>query len=105
MRDLVGQTAQMGHIMNGMRLLTTASIFLMASLPSGVVVYLITSILAMTGQSLLLRQPAVRQLLRIPLIPRHLVTPAPTMRESFVYVKKWWNDKKTEAAAQALKRR
>lgn len=104
MRDLVGQTPQMGHIMNGLRLLTTASVFLMGSLPSGVVVYLITSILSMTGQSLLLRQPAVRRALSIPLIPKHLQSQAPSMRESFEYLKKWWNEKKMEAAAAARKR-
>lgn len=34
MRDLVGQTPQMGHIMNFLRILTTGSVFLMANLTS-----------------------------------------------------------------------
>ena len=99
MRDLVGSTPQMGHIMNLLRLLTTASVFLLANLSTGVLVYLMTSITAMTFQSLLLRQPAVRRALGIPLVPEHLRTPPPTMRESAQYVRKWWFDKMAEARA------
>ncbi|KAI0651166.1 60Kd inner membrane protein-domain-containing protein [Trametes meyenii] len=99
MRDLIGQTPQMGHIMNFLRVLTTGSVFLMANLSSGLVVYLITSITAMIAQSLVLRQPAVRRLLRIPLIPDHIRTPAPSMVDSVKYVRKWWNDKVAEARA------
>ncbi|RPD60686.1 hypothetical protein L226DRAFT_505197 [Lentinus tigrinus ALCF2SS1-7] len=104
MRDLVGQTPQMGHIMNFLRILTTGSVFLMANLSSGVVVYLLTSITAMTFQSLLLRQPAVRRMLGIPLIPKHLRTSAPSMRESYVYARKWINDKISEARVEAKRR-
>ncbi|EIW56459.1 membrane insertase OXA1 [Trametes versicolor FP-101664 SS1] len=99
MRDLVGQTPQMGHIMNFLRILTTGSVFLMANLTSGVLVYLISSITAMTLQSLILRQPAVRRALSIPLIPAHLSTPAPSMRESLQYARKWWDDKVADARA------
>ncbi|KAI0632984.1 60Kd inner membrane protein-domain-containing protein [Trametes polyzona] len=97
MRDLVGQTPQMGHIMNGLRVLTTGSVFLMANLSSGVLVYLISSIVAMMIQSVTLRQPAVRRLLGIPLIPAHLRTPAPSMLESVKYARQWWNNKVEEA--------
>lgn len=105
MRDLVGQTPQMGHIMNFLRILTTGSVFLMANLSSGVLVYLTTSILAMIGQSLILRQPAIRRMLGIPIIPKHLRTPAPSMRESFVYARKWWADKMAGARATDAARR
>ncbi len=60
-------------------------------------VYLISSITAMTLQSLILRQPAVRRVLSIPLIPKHLSTPAPSMRESLQYARKWWDDKVADA--------
>ncbi|KAI0369293.1 hypothetical protein BV20DRAFT_968152 [Pilatotrama ljubarskyi] len=99
MKDLVGSTPQMGHIMNFLRLLTAGSVFLMANLSSGVLVYLITSISAMIVQSALLRQPAVRRFLRIPQIPAHLRQPTPSMRESFKYARKWWNDKMEDARA------
>lgn len=62
-------------------------------------VYLISSITAMTLQSLILRQPAVRRALSIPLIPAHLSTPAPSMRESLKYARKWWDDKVADARA------
>ncbi|KAI8990398.1 60Kd inner membrane protein-domain-containing protein [Trametes punicea] len=99
MRDLVGQTPQMGHIMNYLRILTAASVFLMANLSSGVVVYLISSIVLMITQSLVLRQPAVRRLLGIPLIRIEHRQPAPSMRESLQYARKWWNDKIADARA------
>lgn len=116
MRDLVGTSAQMGHIMNALRVLTTGSVFLMSQLSTvrlsaslachsastnnlaqGVLVYLLTSITAMTAQSLILRQPAVRRALGIPLIPAHLRQPAPTMRESLQYARQWWSNKVSEA--------
>ncbi|CDO68767.1 hypothetical protein BN946_scf184989.g33 [Trametes cinnabarina] len=99
MRDIVGQTPQMGHIMNGLRLLTTGSVFLMANLSSGVLVYLITSILMMIVQSFILRQPAVRRVLGIPLIPEHMRKPVPSMLESARYARKWWNQKVADARA------
>ena len=106
MRDLVGSTPQMGHIMNLLRLLTTASVFLLANLSTGVLVYLMTSITAMTFQSLLLRQPAVRRMLGIPIVPKNLRTQLPTMRESAVYLRQWWNNKLADArAAQKVSRR
>ncbi|RDX47697.1 hypothetical protein OH76DRAFT_1353989 [Lentinus brumalis] len=105
MRDLIGQTPQMGHIMNALRVLTTGSVFLMANLSSGVVVYLITSITAMTLQSLILRQPAARRMLSIPSIPEHMRGTAPSMRESFVYARKWIKDKMDEARVEAKTRR
>ena len=118
MRDLVGTSAQMGHIMNALRVLTTGSVFLMSQLSTvhlstslachststnnltqGVLFYLLTSITAMTAQSLILRQPAVRRALGIPLIPAHLRQPAPTMRESLQYARQWWSNKVSEARA------
>ncbi|KAH9852954.1 60Kd inner membrane protein-domain-containing protein [Lenzites betulinus] len=101
MRDLVGSTPQAGHIMNFLRILTTGSVFLMANLNAGVLVYLISSIVAMTLQSVVLRQPAIRRILRIPLIPEHLRVASPTMRESLKYAQKWWNDKVNDARTGA----
>ncbi|KAI0772447.1 60Kd inner membrane protein-domain-containing protein [Trametes elegans] len=99
MRDLIGSTPQMGHIMNFLRVLTTGSVFLLANLSSGVLVYLITSISAMTLQSIILRQPAVRRALHIPIIPAHIRQPAPSMRDSVKYARQWWRNKVEEARA------
>ena len=103
---MVGTTPQMGHIMNLLRLLTTGSVFLLANLSNGVLVYLLTSITCMTAQSLLLRQPAIRRALSIPLIPKNLRTPMPSMRESALYVRQWWSNKLADArAAEKAQRR
>ncbi|KAJ2965527.1 hypothetical protein NUW54_g14089 [Trametes sanguinea] len=100
MRDLVGQTPQMGHIMNGLRVLTTGSVFLMANLSSGVLVYLITSIIMMIIQMLYPPPtPLSRRALGIPLIPEHMRKPVPSMRESLQYARKWWNQKVEDARA------
>ncbi|KAM5533519.1 hypothetical protein V8D89_012856 [Ganoderma adspersum] len=105
-RDMVGTTPQMGHIMNFLRILTTGSVFLLANLSNGVLVYLLTSITCMTAQSLLLRQPAVRRLFGIPIVPKNLRTQLPTMRESAVYLRQWWNNKLADArATQKVSRR
>ena len=103
---MVGTTPQMGHIMNFLRILTTGSVFLLANISNGVLVYLLTSITCMTAQSLLLRQPAVRRMLGIPIVPKSLRTQLPTMRESAVYLRQWWNNKLADArAAQKVSRR
>lgn len=102
---MVGATPQMGHIMNFLRILTTGSVFLLANLSNGVLVYLLTSITCMTAQSLLLRQPAVRRALGIPIIPKNLRTPMPSMRESALYVRQWWNNKLADARAAEKARR
>ncbi|KAH9894023.1 60Kd inner membrane protein-domain-containing protein [Cubamyces lactineus] len=99
MRDMIGATPQMGHIMNFLRVLTTGSVFLMANLSSGVIVYLITGIVMMTLQSLILRQPIVRRMLGIPLIPAHLRQSPPSMMDSLRYARKWWNDKAADVKA------
>ncbi|KAI0742925.1 60Kd inner membrane protein-domain-containing protein [Daedaleopsis nitida] len=104
MRDLVASTPQTGHIMNALRVLTTGSVFLMGHLNIGVLVYLMTSILTMTGQSLLLRQAGIRRALGIPIIPKHLRAETPSMRDSLVYAKKWWQSKMDDARTTASKR-
>ena len=91
--------------MNGLRVLTAGSVFLFFnmtnvrprtySLPSltyriqqGVLLYISSGVVAMAAQSLLLRQPAVRAALAIPQIPEHLRQPAPSMIDSFHYLRK-----------------
>ncbi|KAI0327341.1 hypothetical protein GY45DRAFT_1257183 [Cubamyces sp. BRFM 1775] len=100
MRDMVGASPQMSHVMNFLRLLTTGSVFLMANLSSGVIVYLLTGIVMMILQSFALRQPAVRRMLGIPLIPAHLRQPAPSMMESLRFARKWWNNQVADVKAQ-----
>ncbi|PIL25842.1 transporter [Ganoderma sinense ZZ0214-1] len=105
-RDMVGTTVQMGHVMNLFRVLTAASVFVLANLSNGVLVYLLTSMTCMTAQSLLLRHPAVRRMLGIPIVPKNLRMQLPTMRESAAYLRQWWNNKMADArAAQRASRR
>lgn len=66
-----------------------------------------TSMAAMAVQTLILRQPAVRRALGIPIIPvQHQNKPASFM-ESYDFAKQWWKEKKAEqeAAIRASRRR
>lgn len=68
-------------------------------------VYIITSIIGLIGQSLVLRSGAIKRLFRIPEIPvKHQSKPA-TMAESVAYLRKWWENKKKEQEAVIRSRR
>ncbi|KAH9943919.1 hypothetical protein B0H21DRAFT_884184 [Amylocystis lapponica] len=95
----------MVHIVNGFRLLSIVGVVFMINLPSGVMVYLITSIAASAVQTLALRQPAIRRALKIPVVPRQNQARAASFRESYHYLKKWWQDKQEEQAAIIKARR
>jgi YidC/Oxa1 family membrane protein insertase len=67
----------------------------------GVVVYLITNVIAMTAQSLILRVPSIRKALNIPRIPNHLRVKPPTFLETVRFGVDWFKSKSAEAQAQA----
>ncbi|KAI0920635.1 hypothetical protein AcW1_002321 [Taiwanofungus camphoratus] len=98
LRDLTA-APHMAHMVNFFRVLSIASVPLMLHLSSGVLVYLMTSMAAMAVQTLILRQPAVRRALGIPIIPvQHQNKPASFM-ESYDFAKQWWKEKKAEQEA------
>jgi YidC/Oxa1 family membrane protein insertase len=70
-------------------------------LSQGVMVYLVTGVVAMTAQSLLLRAPSVRKALNIPRIPNHMRTTPPTFLETAKFGADWFKNKGAEAQAQA----
>lgn len=59
-------------------------------------VYVISSITAMSIQSVVLRQPAVRRALGIPIVERKHEIKSASFLESIDYAKKWWENKKKE---------
>ncbi|PCH43191.1 hypothetical protein WOLCODRAFT_74732 [Wolfiporia cocos MD-104 SS10] len=98
MRDMVA-APHMAHVMNLFRVMSVVSIPLMWNLPSGVMVYVITSIVSIAAQTVLLRQPAVRRALNIPILSKQFEGKPATFRESIAYARKWWEDKKAEQEA------
>ncbi|KAG6820262.1 hypothetical protein H0H93_003270 [Arthromyces matolae] len=66
--DLVSRP-EMGHIMNGLRLLSIFGVYVMSSFPAGLMVSLITTSAATTLQSWALQQPKIRASLNIPQVP------------------------------------
>lgn len=94
-RDMV--SAYAGLITNGLRVLSTLGFFIVASLPSGVCVYLVSSSVMMMLQTLSFRIPPIRAALKIP--PHNPKTaPKPqSMKESVDALKQWWADQKKSA--------
>ncbi|TCD63469.1 Flags: Precursor [Steccherinum ochraceum] len=99
MRDM-SAAPQMPHLINLFRVLSMVGMIFMVNLPSGVVVYITTGIVAMTAQTLLLRVPAIRRLLKIPILPRDVGNKPASMTESYAYLKKWWQDSLAEKDAE-----
>ncbi|KAI0076978.1 hypothetical protein K474DRAFT_1596816 [Panus rudis PR-1116 ss-1] len=100
LRDMT-PAPHMPHLINLFRVLTTASVFLMMNLPSGVLVYIVTSIVGIMAQTAILRVPAVRRVLGIPIIPKTQTLKPASMRESLAYAKKWWEQQKRDAELKA----
>ncbi|GLB44536.1 putative 60Kd inner membrane protein [Lyophyllum shimeji] len=92
---------EMGHIMNGLRLLSIAGIWVMSAFPSGLMVSLLTTSAATTVQSWLLQQPRVRTALDIPTVPREAQGRLPSPMETVEYVISKYRAKLEEAKAQA----
>ncbi|CCM04117.1 uncharacterized protein FIBRA_06277 [Fibroporia radiculosa] len=89
----------MAHMINLFRVLSVVSVPLMWNLPSGVMVYVVSSVVGISIQTLLLRQPVIRRALGIPVVEaKHGVKPASIM-DSVAYAKQWWKEKKEEQEA------
>ncbi|RDB17775.1 Mitochondrial inner membrane protein OXA1L [Hypsizygus marmoreus] len=92
---------EMGHIMNGLRLLSVAGIWVMSAFPSGLMISLVTTSFATTVQSLLLQQPSIRRALNIPIVPAQFQGKLPSPLESVQYVIAKYTSKLSEASAAA----
>jgi len=90
---------QTAHLVNLFRVLSIVSVPLCWNLPSGTMVYIITSIIGLTAQSLVLRSAAIRRLLGIPIVQQQHQTKPATLMESVDFLKQWWQDKKKEQEA------
>ncbi|PPQ80347.1 hypothetical protein CVT25_003630 [Psilocybe cyanescens] len=77
---------EMGHIMNIFRILTIPGIAFMASFPSGLVLSLMTTAILTTLQTLIMRIPAIRHKLRIPIAHPSTYGRLPSVMETFRYV-------------------
>lgn len=64
-------------------------------------VYLITGVVSMIAQTYILRIPAVRRVLKIPIIPDTMRVKPPTFMESVHHGMKWLQNKNADAQAQA----
>ncbi|KAG6827748.1 hypothetical protein H0H92_010570 [Tricholoma furcatifolium] len=95
---------EMGHLMNGLRLLSVAGIYVMSSFPSGLVLSLLTTSTATTLQSYLMQQPKIRSALNIPIVPSSARGRLPTPTESVQYVIGRYRAKVAEAQAAQRKR-
>ncbi|KAH9178548.1 60Kd inner membrane protein-domain-containing protein [Lactarius sanguifluus] len=93
------------HMINAFRIVSVISIPLMGQFPSGLNLYVLTGIAAMLLQTSILRQDAVRRILRIPLLPKNTNTKPVTFQESIDHLKKWFHDQNRIARERAEKGR
>ncbi|KAG6833400.1 hypothetical protein H0H87_007385 [Tephrocybe sp. NHM501043] len=96
---------EMGHIMNGLRLLSVAGVFVMSTFPSGLMVSLLTTSLATTLQSWALQRPQIRAYLNIPTVPREARGKLPSPKETVRYIISYYRNKIAEAKAQQQQQR
>ncbi|KAI0791056.1 60Kd inner membrane protein-domain-containing protein, partial [Abortiporus biennis] len=104
MRDMAASPA-VPHMVNAFRVLSIVGMFWMFNLPSGVLVYLLTSLTSMTAQSLLLRIPVVRAKLGIPPINVKDIPKSVSLKESLMALKRWWTEEKSRANELAARKR
>ncbi|EMD34920.1 hypothetical protein CERSUDRAFT_157655 [Gelatoporia subvermispora B] len=100
-------TPALPHIINFFRVFSVVGVFLMSSLPSGVLTYLGTTMVFGIAQTLVLRIPAVRTTLGVPIVPKEHQPKPVSFMESIRYAQKWWDEQKSQAKAgpTAAKRR
>ncbi|GJE89000.1 hypothetical protein PsYK624_050890 [Phanerochaete sordida] len=100
MRDMAASETT-PHLINGLRILSILGVLLMLKLPAGVLVHLLTGTVCMSVQSAVLRLPAVRRALDIPVRPANAGTKSVSMMDSIRYLGQWWQKKQADAAYQA----
>ncbi|TFY51939.1 hypothetical protein EVJ58_g10294 [Rhodofomes roseus] len=103
-REMIA-SPQTAHLVNLFRVMSLVSIPLCWNLPTGTMVYIITSIIGLMGQSLVLRPTAIKRLLKIPIVKDQQQAKPATIMESIAFLKKWWQDKKREQEAAIRRRR
>ncbi|KDR78262.1 hypothetical protein GALMADRAFT_245348 [Galerina marginata CBS 339.88] len=108
-RDInTAERPDMGHFMNVFRILTIPGVFFMASFPSGLLLSLMTTAFLTTVQSLVLRLPAVRRYLDMPVSPPSAQGRLPPILSTFRRGKSWFtddlNNRVEKARREALER-
>ncbi|TFY73821.1 hypothetical protein EWM64_g10191 [Hericium alpestre] len=104
--DMVGGDRQMmTHMINFFRVVSVLGIYIMGSFPVGLNLYVATGIGAMIVQTAVLRVPAVRRLLNIPIVKRTQPVQPVKFSDSIEYVKKYLAEQKALAAKQGVRRK
>ncbi|KAI0053092.1 hypothetical protein FA95DRAFT_1482584 [Auriscalpium vulgare] len=94
----------MAHMINAFRIVSVISIPLMGAFPTGLNLYVLTSILAMLAQTSLLRVAAVRRTFGIPVLPK-TNTKAVTFQESISHLKKYFREQSEIAQKRAAEKK
>ncbi|KAF8889103.1 60Kd inner membrane protein-domain-containing protein [Infundibulicybe gibba] len=90
---------EMGHIMNGLRVLSVLGIYVMSSFPSGLMVSLLVTSFATTAQSLAFQYPPIRRALDIPTVPVEMRGRLPSPMSTVNYMINMYKNKVAEATA------
>ncbi|OCH92541.1 hypothetical protein OBBRIDRAFT_773180 [Obba rivulosa] len=106
LRDMQA-TPALPHMINLFRALSIVGVVVMAKLPVGVLVYLTTTMVIGIVQTLILRIPAVRTKLGIPVVAKENAPQPASFMDSIRFLQNWFEEKKKEAqmGAASSKRR
>lgn len=92
-RDMnLAERPETGHIMNLFRVLTLAGAWVMSAFPSGLMLSLLVGSTFTVAQTAILRMPAVRTRLRIPVVPKEHQSKLPSFLDSINFVRQWYRE-------------
>jgi len=90
-RDInTAEQPYMGHLMNIFRIITIPGVYVMNTFPSGLIISLITTTFLTMLQTILLRIPALRRALKVPIVPVELHGKLPRFRDTFQRIRDYF---------------
>jgi len=104
LRDAVATPAT-PHILNVMRVMTVASVYLFSTWPAGLTVSVLSGIFALTCQTFILRVPAVRRLVSLPPIKPGKGLKTVSLRETYEFIRQWVAEQIAQGKKQNVKTR
>ncbi|KAF8511857.1 60Kd inner membrane protein-domain-containing protein [Gautieria morchelliformis] len=92
------------HFINVFPIISVASFAILAYLPGGLLIYLVSNIALVVVQGVFLRTAAVRRALKLPPLVPPKPEQFPSMRDTWVAIKKWFANQERQAVVHAEQR-
>ncbi|KAL0952606.1 hypothetical protein HGRIS_006861 [Hohenbuehelia grisea] len=84
---------ELGHIFNGLRILSLAGVYVMIDFPSGLMVSLLVTSMATTAQTMLMQIPSVRKYFGIPIVAPEHQGKMPSYKETVQWIKNTFKER------------